>query len=257
MRTSTSRSRVPPTRRIVRYLLATFAANNLLPARAGELLRVYLFRSRESVPATTSVALMLLERATDVTALVLVVAPLPWLLPTLPSIARGAIGTTALIVVAVAALLVVVRRVRPDRLPVPPFVARLLETLRTAGSPGRLAATLALSMTSLLLECASIVAILLAVGITPPLAAPFLMVFSVNIALAVPSTPAQVGPYELAAAAALGFLGVDRERALAVAILCHAIQIIPSTLLGASGLPLALAARKGLAREGVSAKVAP
>jgi len=40
--------------RLYRYNLALFAANNLLPARAGELVRIELLRSHDAVPPSAN-----------------------------------------------------------------------------------------------------------------------------------------------------------------------------------------------------------
>lgn len=242
LRLLTAPTRRVSTWKIARYLLASHAANNLLPARAGEVLRVYLMRVREGVAATTSVALILVERAAEMVTLVCLVVPLPMLLPSLPATARRVIMLATLGVVVGAAILALSLRWSRGRLS--GWIARLFEAFRAAGSPSLVAATLGLSMVNWLLECVAILAILRALDLQAPLVAPFLVVFSINLAIALPTTPAQVGAYELGAAAALGFVGVEGEHAVAAAILCHAIQVVPSTLLGISGVPLALAARK-------------
>src|SRR5439155_9056558 len=50
---------------LFRYHLASFAANNLLPGRAGELLRIVLLRRREGVPAASALALALVAKVVD------------------------------------------------------------------------------------------------------------------------------------------------------------------------------------------------
>ncbi|MDY7001994.1 MAG: lysylphosphatidylglycerol synthase transmembrane domain-containing protein [Thermodesulfobacteriota bacterium] len=61
--------------------------------------------------------------------------------------------------------------------------------------------------------------------------------------MAVPSTPGAVGVYEAVMVAALGMYGVGKEQALAVGLVLHMLQYIPSTvyaltLLAKSGLSL-------------------
>jgi uncharacterized membrane protein YbhN (UPF0104 family) len=68
-----------------------------------------------------------------------------------------------------------------------------------------------------------------------------LVLLSLNLAIAVPSTPAQVGAFELGASAPLALLGVPPERALAFALLYHVMQALPTTL---AGLPLLRAVRR-------------
>jgi len=63
------------------------------------------------------------------------------------------------------------------------------------------------------------------------------VLLAINVAILVPSTPGHVGVMEAAALAALLALGVPAERALAGAVLYHAIQIVPGTAVGLLSLP--------------------
>jgi uncharacterized membrane protein YbhN (UPF0104 family) len=58
------------------------------------------------------------------------------------------------------------------------------------------------------------------------------VLLAINVAILVPSTPGHVGVMEAAALAALLALGVSPERALAGAVLYHAVQLVPGTALG-------------------------
>jgi uncharacterized membrane protein YbhN (UPF0104 family) len=58
----------------------------------------------------------------------------------------------------------------------------------------------------------------------------------VNVAIAIPSTPGQVGVFEAGAVIVLGTLGVGRSEALAFALLYHAVHVLPVTALGLLGL---------------------
>jgi uncharacterized membrane protein YbhN (UPF0104 family) len=58
------------------------------------------------------------------------------------------------------------------------------------------------------------------------------VLFGINLALALPLTPAGAGPFESAAAAVLILAGVGKGPAVAFAILYHAVQVIPVTIIG-------------------------
>ena len=63
---------------------------------------------------------------------------------------------------------------------------------------------------------------------------PSVTVFAcVNLAIVLPSTPGNVGAQEAGAALALIALGVDRETAVAFALVYRAVQWLPVTLAGA------------------------
>jgi len=55
---------------------------------------------------------------------------------------------------------------------------------------------------------------------------------AINLALILPTTPAQLGVLEMGAVAALRMLGVDENAALAFALLYHASHVVPPTLIG-------------------------
>jgi uncharacterized membrane protein YbhN (UPF0104 family) len=77
---------------------------------------------------------------------------------------------------------------------------------------------------------------LAAVGIRVPVGAWFLVLLTVNLAVAVPSTPGQVGVHEAAAILALGALRVGVSEALVFALLYHAAHVLPLAGLGLLGL---------------------
>jgi hypothetical protein len=73
---------------------------------------------------------------------------------------------------------------------------------------------------------------LAALRIPLPAAASLLVLVGVTVVLALASAPAGIGSLEVGAVAALRLLGVDDARALAFALVYHAIQAVPVTLLG-------------------------
>jgi len=62
------------------------------------------------------------------------------------------------------------------------------------------------------------------------------VLFGVNLALAMPAPPANLGNFELGAGFALVGLGADRDQAAAFALGLHALQVLPTLLMGAVAL---------------------
>jgi uncharacterized membrane protein YbhN (UPF0104 family) len=243
-------TRLIPTASLVRYNLAMYAANNLLPGRAGELVRIQLLASREGVPATTTAAVALIEKVFDVVALLLLVLPLPWLLPGLPpSVARAMVGLGALGAAALAGSFAVARWGARAGGWIPRF-ARGAEAVRR---PRPFAAALGWSRVANAPDAAEVVVCLYAVGIHVPAAASLLVLLAVAVALSVPSTPSGFGAMELSAVAALGMLGVPAERALAFGLVYHVMQLLPVTVLGLEGIFAASSAKSLRALDGASA----
>jgi len=239
------------TLRLFRYTIAAFTASAITPARAGEVLRVWLLKRRDGVPAADSTAVAVAEKLLDVITMLILVAPVPWLLPDLPSwIARGiAIGA----VIAIALFLVLVIAIgRIDPTKPPTLVRRFLTGMHVLRSPKRLLGALGALLLVWAADLGMVIAVLHAVDVHLPIAGGLLILFMLNLAIAVPSTPAQVGALEGGAVAALLLLDVGREIALAFALLYHALQVIP---LIAAGLIFEL--RLVLGRDGPAASGDP
>jgi uncharacterized membrane protein YbhN (UPF0104 family) len=216
--------------RLFRYTIAAFAGSVLAPARAGEVLRLWTLKRRDAVPIAESAAVAVAEKLLDGVSMLLLVAPLPWLLPKLPS----SVGTTILAVAAIAvvlfvALYVAVGRVRTGA---SSWLARFLAGMHVVRSPRRLALSLVTLIAVWLVDVGMVALVLYAVDITLPLAAALFILFAINLTIALPSTPAGVGAFEVGALAALHMLGVPHERALAFALIYHALQVVPLVAVG-------------------------
>jgi uncharacterized membrane protein YbhN (UPF0104 family) len=215
--------------RLYRYNLAHFAANNLLPARAGEWVRIELLRVHEDVPRSASLAVALIEKVLDAIALLLLALPLPLLLPNLP---RSVSTATCLLGIAGLVALAATWTLAERGANAPGWWGQLARGAAVVRRGRSLATALAWSLASHLVDAAAIAICLTAVDIHLPPAASLLVLLGVTLVLALPSAPAGIGSLELGAVAALRLCGVDEERALAFALIYHAMQVIPVTLLG-------------------------
>src|SRR5262249_32724867 len=96
-----------PVVRLYRYTLAAFAGSLLVPARAGEALRLSLLKRHDGVPVTTGASVALAEKLLDGSALVLVVSQLLWIMPGLPAwVGRSILLLVVGAVAGIVALLV-------------------------------------------------------------------------------------------------------------------------------------------------------
>jgi uncharacterized membrane protein YbhN (UPF0104 family) len=215
--------------RLYRYQLALFAANNLLPVRGGEWVRIELLRAHEDVPRSASIAVALVEKVLDAIALWLIALPLPLLVQKLPrsvSLAAKLLGVGGGIAVATAWALA---KWGADA---PGWRGQLARGAAVVRRGRALATALAWSLASHVVDAVTIVICLAALHIELPAASSLLVLLGVTLALALPSAPAGVGALEVGAVAALRLLGVDDARALAFALVYHAMQVIPITALG-------------------------
>lgn len=207
-----------------RYTVVSITGSALFPARAGDFLRVFLLSRERRVPLRYAGSIAAFEKGGDVLALLIVSAPIPWLLHDMPSWVARSMQTVG----AIAAAVVVVA-----------CVAWLSPKIRTAlkfpevSHPHRLAAravgAIVLSwMTDLLM----IILTMVALGLPASWGTAALVLLAINVAIAIPVAPGHAGTLELGAIAALDILGASRDRAVAFALLYHALQLIPTIALG-------------------------
>jgi hypothetical protein len=211
---------------------------------------VWTLKRRDGVPPEDTAAVAVAEKLLDGISMLIIVAPVPWLLPGLPGWVIGSlVACAAIAVAAFVALFIAVGRVGA----VSPtgegkaraLFRRFITGMHVLRSPKRLLGALGVLVLVWAADFGEVVAVLHAVDIHLPIAAGLLILFTLNLAIVLPSTPAQVGALEVGALAALDLLHVGHEPALAFALLYHALQVIP---LIAAGLIFEL--RLVLGREG-------
>jgi uncharacterized protein (TIRG00374 family) len=232
-----------------------FMANNLLPARAGEVARAYAARRLTNVRFSTALASIAVERVVDGIALVTLLVIAIWaggFAPdtsvagvTLGGIAKGAGllfgGTLVAAIVLVhwpRPFLRIARRFASRTLPerwATRFVGILegmllgLEALR---SPRRFAAVLLWSLLIWIVASASFWTGFLAFDIAVPWSAALLQQGLVAFGVGIPSSPGFVGVFEAVTRVSLALYGVDEGRAVSYAIGYHVTTFLPITLLG-------------------------
>jgi uncharacterized membrane protein YbhN (UPF0104 family) len=213
-----------PAGAMLRYTVLSAGVSVVTPLRAGEALRVWLLTARHKVPMLQCTGIALLEKILDAVSMFITVAPLPFLVADLPSWTLDTFRSLLLAsVVATVVGFALAGFVRPSAWP--DAVRALGRGLRRP--PGRVAAALTILVVSWVVDLFMIWAVLDALDIALPRAASLLVLFTINLAIAIPSTPGQVGALELGAMAALELLGVPRELGLGFALLYHAIQVVP------------------------------
>jgi uncharacterized membrane protein YbhN (UPF0104 family) len=206
--------------RLFRSVLVGFAGNNVLPLRMGELLRVEYLARHGGCAHSACLAVVATERLLDLLCLVLLFfGLLPAALAQMPSVPVLSAMGAALLVILV--LLIAIGRA-PDR-----FVAISGRLSRWMGARlSRFITDKTRLFARGLGSLRSVSSITAAAGCVVG----FWMLVFVAFGNALPSTPAFIGTYHYFAILALTLLGVDPARAGAVAIVSHAMGIIPFTL---------------------------
>jgi uncharacterized membrane protein YbhN (UPF0104 family) len=211
---------------LLRYAVAASVGSILAPARAGDAFRVWILGRRHAVPLLVTLTVLGLEKLADVGALLVLAAPLPWLVPRLSASVRPwLLLLSSLPVLAILAIALVRRHASWRKLP-------LFAGLRIFERGRPILIALACILSAWLFDVLTIELVLYAVGVAPTLSAGLLVLLLTNLAIAVPVTPGNLGAHELGSTLALKSLGVDVEIAAAFALLYHGLHTIPVLLLG-------------------------
>ncbi len=232
-----------------RTTIIGFTATFLLPARVGEVLRPYLLARQERLSVSATFATIILERALDLTAvLLLFAAALPFLHVDIGTQTRLAgLGAAGAAVAGLAAMFVFAGH--PERvglwvdwcsrwLParaakaVGAFARKFAEGLAVMREPRLLIVSLAWSLTLWISICLGIWLVSRAFGLSVPFAGAFLIVMYLVVGVAMP-TPGGAGGFHLAYQYAVTtYFGATVAQASAGAIMLHLVSFVPVAVLG-------------------------
>jgi glycosyltransferase 2 family protein len=233
-----------------------FAANTVLPLRAGEMVRPYLLARREGLSVPATITTIILERLLDLmTVLVFLGLFVVFFDPGLDRVNAavyksvklgglvGALGSGAVLLVlglnAVRPVLThrlvdTCLRVIPVRFRsrLSALIYGLLDGLAVTRDLTRLAQAIALSFPLWLSIATGIWLVTVAFHMTVPFTGSFLIMALLTVGVAAPTPGAVGGFHEAFRIGTAVFYGVDNDRAVGAAIVLHAASFIPVTLLG-------------------------
>ncbi len=208
---------------VQRFMLATMATTAVVPGRAGEFVRAYLLKRDDKVAVASTAAVAAVEKGLEVLTLFLVIAPVPFLLQHFPAWVGKAILCAAGIAAGLLSVIVLLAtRTRPPR-----WLASFSAGLEIVRRPLLFGKALLMELGSWLLDFACILLVMRAVGVSAPAASGLLVLLAVNLAIAVPVVPGNLGTFELGALAGLQSFGVSPALGLAVGLLYHMAQVLP------------------------------
>ena len=207
---------------LVRISFASGAVSNLLPARAGEAVRVVELNRRRGYPAGPLIAAQLAEKGIEAISLGLLFG----VFALLPGPRQAPLAIAGALAAGAVALLAALPRSAPGP------AGRFLQALRAVHAERSWVRSLLWSVFSDAVDLLLVALSLHALGIDVHPSVWAMVLLSVNLALVLPSTPANIGVLEAGAVVALTAAGVPAEPALAFALVYHAIHLVPGTLLG-------------------------
>ena len=236
-----------PYRRVLGYTYIGYLANNVLPARLGELYRSHALGEGEGLSRTTVLGTVVVERVVD-TVMVVAIAALAVVVLS----ARGIMTSAVLLGLAFVTLLVIGLGlgIAAHRLPGADRVAamvahrprllelarRLREGLAVAGRPGTMAVALTFSALAWAASIATFLAAGQAIGVELTVAQAALLTSGVALVTIIPSGPGYLGTYELTVVGIASGFGIPRDDAFALGLLVHLVSLLTTSVGGVIAL---------------------
>jgi len=232
-------------------LITSVAANNVLPLRAGDVLRVVGFRRHLRAPASRVLGTLVLERLLDLITLLTLLAVGLIIVPS-EGFPSGLLGMAVGLLLLVSAGVVVVVLAGPPLVQKvsrwiaarPRFVAagrsavieaaalQISRPLALIRSPRQASALLGLSILAWAFEGAVFAAVAFGMGLGVGVFVPWLAMAAGTLATLLPSAPGYVGTFDYAVRETVATQGVAIGPASAFAVAVHAALWVPLTLAG-------------------------
>jgi len=232
-----------------RVLMAGFAANNVLPLRAGDVLRGFGFRGALNLPSSFVVATLALERLLDLFSLLLLglcfikfsaITTLPRNIVHL--VEAFSLGSMVLLCLSLAfgkivrrwLLLLVDTCIRQtEKHSKLELAITTLTSLFESISAFEAIHLTVLSVAAWFLEAVLYICVARALHLQAPFVWACMALVAANFAAIIPSSPGYVGTFHASVLAILLLAGVDRNAAAAYAVLVHGVLWLTITFAGA------------------------
>ena len=228
-----------------RVLMTSLAANNILPLRIGDIMRVFTYADDLKASPSVIVSTVILEKLLDIFVLVLLFVATVGRLAT-PHLRLIADISLAISTIGLLILLVAARPLQGPiqrlfaRLPNNPKLAKLEHwiglALDATGRIGVSGSLMLLLLSVIIWTCEGMIfaSALYLLGISVDRIAPWLAVSFANLSYLIPSSPGAIGPFELAVKTSLAAHGSPVTQAAIFGLAIHAWMLVSIT--GAGGL---------------------
>jgi len=224
-----------------------YMANNLLPARLGELIRAYIMGKKENISKSSTFATILVERIFDGLTLLFFLAIIAILFSLPVWIKHASIGAALFFILLSAFLILLITKkttgiklVNKILVIFPVSFAKIISNLLNNFLSGLIIVNhkknifwaFIFSIIVWLSEALTYYAVSFSFNINLPVYVSLLTVVIVNIGILIPSAPGYIGAFEFFCVSALAIFNVGKSAALSYAIVLHTVLFIPITLIG-------------------------
>lgn len=224
-----------------------YMANDVLPARLGEVVRAYVLKERDGISRLSSLATIGVERMFDGATMLAFVGIASLSMPFNDEVA-AIFRVAGFIFIAAFAVLFLFALSPSLAQRIAAFVLQFLpESLRHRGRGpvdkvlvglaslqrvGSFATILVLSVLAWLFE--ALMYLLIGIGFKLDISpiGYLLTTGVINLGTMAPSSPGYIGTFEAFGVLSLGFLGADSQQALSYIVVLHLVLLIPITLVG-------------------------
>ena len=230
---------------IIRAAFISAAGNNVLPARGGDWLRIYLLGKWAGTSKTSLASVTGLDKLFDGISILILFG-----LFSFHSFGLGRIKQqfpdwvqhgTLIISIVIAASLVICylllfhhrRTHETEGLgPISKLAKNLGAGMEMLTNKGLVTKATLVSIVSTLIQICTIWCCQTAFDVHFNLWIAAVVFIAINLAITIPSAPSGVGPFEAAAVLTYAWLGLKTETAFNIALMYHAVQFFPVTILG-------------------------
>lgn len=234
-------------RQLFSVVVIGYMANDVLPLRAGELVRAYVLGEKERLSKASVLGTIAVERTFDGITLLFLMLVVSLFIP-LAAWLQDIVRIMAVLFVGALGLLIAMvsseqgaQRIAGLLLGLLPAAPRqrgagllrsFLSGLRVVRSPKKLAAVFGTSTLAWLTE--AVVFYIVAVAFNLNLAFPVLILATAtaNLAITMPSSQGGIGPFEFFAAQTIILFGAEVNAATGYVVVLHAVILLPVTALG-------------------------
>lgn len=234
-------------REILVPVLVGHMANNVLPARTGEVYRAHFLGRRVGMSRSVAVGSIVVERTLDGLMLVVVILLVLALFPQTHFLVGAALVTGVVFLVLAAGILLygfaadsADRRIEqalgflPRKLGglVAPRIGLFLKGIRGVTTAGGYLEAGAYTVLIWAVEASAVALVIVSFGVTLPPGG-YLLVFALaSLGTTLPSGPGYIGPYQYAFVLGLGVFAVSKEEALAISVAAQLALLGSITVIG-------------------------
>lgn len=234
-------------REILVPVLVGHMANNVLPARTGEVYRAHFLGRRVEMSRSVAVGSIVVERTLDGLMLVVVIMLVLVLFPQTHFLAGAALATGAIFLVLAASILLygfatdsadrTIERALgflPRKLGelVAPRLGLFLRGIKGVTTARGYLEAGAYTVLIWAMEASAIALVIVSFGVMLPPGGYFLVFALASLGTTLPSGPGYIGPYQYAFVLGLGVFAVSKEEALAISVAAQLALLGSITVIG-------------------------